>query len=389
MAQRKPHLLFIGHEGSFSGAPILLLNLMLLVKEEVDITLVVRRDGPYVKEYARHFPVMVLKSAGYGKGGILKRLGDMARNRWQLARLFARMPRIDLVFNNTIVNGKLLKTLAFFKKPVATYVHELDEVIKAYLPTGDAALTFTHTRQFVYPSLKVKQVLQSIGNVPEQRLQALNYYFPVDMSLVHMPSAFNAYLGDFRLRYGLEDASMVVGGMGLVSQRKGTDIFVETCAAVVKENPDIRFCWIGSFESPEEEARYRKMLMDKGLQRHLVFTGPLPHSYYNTIPFDVFFLSSREDPYPLVVLEAAFMGVPSVCFAGGGGIPEFVGNDAGWVLPQMTAAAAARLLLGLYNDLDAREQKGKQAMRKGLALHGDPTLVVSQFRAIIDPLLDL
>ena len=38
----------------------------------------------------------------------------------------------------------------------------------------------------------------------------------------------------------------------------------------------------------------------------------------------MFFLSSREDPFPLVMLEAAFQGKPIVGFKGSGGVNDFL-----------------------------------------------------------------
>ncbi|HEY0272700.1 MAG TPA: glycosyltransferase family 4 protein [Chitinophaga sp.] len=389
MKPKQPHLIFIGHEGSFSGAPILLLNLLRLVQDEVRVTLVVRADGPFVKEYEQYFPVLVLKPAHYGQGAALHRLKKIAGHRLRMARLLAKTFTADLIFSNTIVNGKLLKTLAICKKPVVTYVHELDEVIKAYLPTGDASLTLQYSRRIAYPSLKVKQALQTICQVPDAQLHPLSYYFPVAPALLENRAERTAFATAFRQRFGLEGATMLVGGMGLASDRKGTDIFIATCAQVAQVMPGIKFCWIGAFWTAGEEALYKKMVQDNGLEAQLVFTGPLPHHYYNAAAFDLFFLSSREDPYPLVVLEAALMGVPTVCFKEGGGIPEFVGENGGWVVPSLTAGAAAQTILALYAQPEERRQKGQAALQKCLALHADPARVKAQFHAIIDPLLAL
>src|SRR5205814_4023764 len=57
---------------------------------------------------------------------------------------------------------------------------------------------------------------------------------------------------------------------------------------------------------------------------------------------DVFLLSSREDPFPLVALEAAQCGLPILCFADSGGMQEFVEGDAGYVVPAADVEAMAR-----------------------------------------------
>jgi glycosyltransferase involved in cell wall biosynthesis len=45
--------------------------------------------------------------------------------------------------------------------------------------------------------------------------------------------------------------------------------------------------------------------------------------------FDVFFLSSREDPNPLVVLESGKLGKPVLCFKGSGATDEIVEAGGG------------------------------------------------------------
>lgn len=46
---------------------------------------------------------------------------------------------------------------------------------------------------------------------------------------------------------------------------------------------------------------------------------------------DVFALNSREDSFPLVMLEASACCLPVFCFADSGGDPEFVTEDSGLV----------------------------------------------------------
>jgi len=381
--KKRGHILFIGHEASLSGAPILLLNLLLLLQEQgsVKITLVIRRGGPLLEQYRRHFPVIVLKPAGYREGGFMKKIAAILRNRWQLLRLFMIMPSCDYVFSNTIINGPLLKTIALFKKPVVTYVHELENVIKAY--AAEVAQTLKYTRRFAYPSLKVKNALANSCQVPAEKLQRLSYYFPVNLPAIRDEAAKQAFTKAFRQRFRLEDSHMLIGGMGLASDRKGTDLFVEVCGKVAAMNKRIKFCWIGNFDSAATEAALKQQLADLDLGNQLVFTGPLPHNYYNLAPFDLFFLSSREDPYPLVVLEAGFMRVPALCFENSGGIPEFVGEDAGWIVPGLSTDLAAATILELYSKREQLLQKGACAQQKSLQLHANPALILEQFDQLL------
>jgi glycosyltransferase involved in cell wall biosynthesis len=84
---------------------------------------------------------------------------------------------------------------------------------------------------------------------------------------------------------------------------------------------------------------------------------------------DVFALTSREDPYPLVCLEAAALGKPIVCFAGAGGAPEFVEQDCGFVVPYFDVTAMAGRIASLLESADCRIKMGAAARRKVAERH--------------------
>ena len=63
-------------------------------------------------------------------------------------------------------------------------------------------------------------------------------------------------------------------------------------------------------------------------------------------------------------LEAAAFAVPTVCFADAGGMPEFVGKEAGLVVPYLDLSAAARALLELAHDEPRRAALGARALEK-------------------------
>jgi glycosyltransferase involved in cell wall biosynthesis len=75
----------------------------------------------------------------------------------------------------------------------------------------------------------------------------------------------------------------------------------------------IKFVWVG-YQSAEEYAQAVYEAEKLGLEKTVIFTGlkESPQDYYQL--FDLFLLSSREDPFPLAALEAAALGKPLFCF---------------------------------------------------------------------------
>jgi glycosyltransferase involved in cell wall biosynthesis len=61
------------------------------------------------------------------------------------------------------------------------------------------------------------------------------------------------------------------------------------------------------------------------------------------------------------MLECAALGIPTVCFADGGGAPEFVGDGGGVVVAPGDLDAFARAVAGLAGDPDERRRRGQRA----------------------------
>ena len=78
---------------------------------------------------------------------------------------------------------------------------------------------------------------------------------------------------------------------------------------------------------------------------------------------------SREDPFPLVCLEAAAFQVPIICFRDAGGMPDFVEDDAGIIVPYLDVEGAASSVLALACDGDLRRRLGSRAEAKVRARH--------------------
>ena len=150
-----------------------------------------------------------------------------------------------------------------------------------------------------------------------------------------------------RARLGLPVGCRVVLGAGYADLRKGFDLFLQTWRAARRRDKQVVFCWIGD--------------MDAGLRAHLegelsaaIATGTflLPghqadaSDWYSAA--DAFALTSREDPFPSVVLEAMSAGLPTVAFLGSGGIPEMLNRlGAGLAVPMAETESMARQMLTL------------------------------------------
>jgi len=91
----------------------------------------------------------------------------------------------------------------------------------------------------------------------------------------------------------------------------------------------------------------------------------LTHYCYYTL-FDIFISVSREDPFPLVCMENAALAKPIICFEGSGGMPGFVQDDAGFVVPYLDVDTMADKIHELYQNKTLRQKLGENAKKKML-----------------------
>jgi glycosyltransferase involved in cell wall biosynthesis len=381
--QRRKSVVFISHDASVSGAPILLLNLLALIKKNnvCRFIIVVKRGGVLNHRFEGMEKTVVLKPVNYLKGNILKKTLDVFNSKVKLLQTFYYCYRADIVFSNTITNGRLLNFLRYTRTPVISYIHELKLTAGFFDLFKNSSLTAARTNLFLYPSAAVSDFLYENYSIAEQKKQYLPYYFPEQVVYSSGQKAMARL--QFSERYHLDTADLWVVNMGTVCLRKGIDYFLQVVEKTKAAKRKVSFIWIGEYEN-EEVKLYVADMMEKAKEVNVLFTGAMPNQAANLLPFDVFFLSSREDPYPLVVLEAAYCKIPSVCFAGSGGIPEFIENDAGWIIPDFSVTAAADCIKGIEGDRPVIAIKGNRAMAKAMERHSNAGMVIDKFNQALN-----
>jgi len=164
-----------------------------------------------------------------------------------------------------------------------------------------------------------------------------------------------------RTALGVDERAFVVGGAGRADWAKGADRFVEVAARVRWAlDDDVRAVWVGSVK-PGTRAVLESDAADAGAADAVMFVGERADALRCFGAFDVLALTSREDSYPLVMLECAALGIPTVCFADGGGAPEFVADGGGVVVPAGDLDAFAAAITRLAADPDERRRLGQRA----------------------------
>ena len=359
-------VLFIGHDALRAGAQVLLLNLVqwLRRRSSVRVRILLLAGGDLLPDYARCGPVLLWPD-------LVQQYPSIDARREVLK---ARFGDLDLIYGNTVLAARLYSELSALGVPIISHIHELQESITAYVDAADTAALARWTTQFVACSAPVAANLLANHGARADRLQTIWAF------VTSQPPAASIPPLDLRREWGVEPDAFLVVGCGTVYWRKGPDLFVDIAVRVAQRaGRQVQFRWLG-FDYWDADPQSRQLcpwasvsqrLADQGLAEQVRFLGERSDARQLLAAADLFLLSSREDPFPLVCLEAAQHAVPTVCFAGAGGMPEFVAADAGVVVPHLDVEGAAEAVLQLHADPVRRARLGQRAARKVAERHTD------------------
>jgi glycosyltransferase involved in cell wall biosynthesis len=342
----------------------------LRANSDVDVEIVLRAGGPLEHDFAELGPVSMLRDRAPEGGGVKWRLarsvgaGDLAA-RIESEQIVRRLANrgVGLIYANTVTNGAALGRLSRLGRPVLTHVHELEPTIRLH---GDENLRLLrqHTTRFVACAEAVRSDLVGKFGLDTASIDVVHGF--VDTA-PRSPDAIAALRSARRGEVGIPPDAFVVGACGTTDWRKGADLFVHLARAVrARGGPsDVHLVWVGGAGPGEHRAFELAYDIERlGLRSVVHFLGRRPNASEWFAMFDVFALVSREDPFPLVCLEAASMGVPVLCFAGAGGEPEFVETDAGFVVPYLDVEAMAGRVREMAASPALTQSLGRRAMQK-------------------------
>jgi glycosyltransferase involved in cell wall biosynthesis len=154
---------------------------------------------------------------------------------------------------------------------------------------------------------------------------------------------------------------LVVGTVGTISRRKGSDLFLAAARRVCQEVTDVEFRMIGGCASGPERT-WAEALVDSA-RRSGVRSGTRADIFSELAEWDLFVLPSREDAFPLAVLEAMATGLP-VIGTRVGGMPEQVTPETGILVDADDVEALAGAILKLARQPERRAAMGAAARRR-------------------------
>jgi glycosyltransferase involved in cell wall biosynthesis len=361
------NLLALGHDAGRQGAPKMMLEILTWLRdhENFEIETVLHMGGPLLPDFAAVARTTVLNpvlGSPRTTARILRRLVrpdvlDRVLARKLAVKLRGRPP--DVVWANSVASWRSLDALTPPGLPRVLHVHELEYAIRRIgPPAGTLAGRADH---FIAVSNAVRENLVHSHSVPADRVDVVWESVPGFSGRRSRADRRR----EERHKYAIGPDELVLIGCGEGSLRKGIDLVPPLLAELrsYDDLPRTRFVWVGRVEGDTRDVLLTDL--DKlGAEDALCFAGEVEDPRELFPMGDAFVLLSREDPFPLVCLEAAQCGLPVVCFEGAGGAPEFVEEDAGRVVPYLDVAGVARAAAELALNPDLRTTLGRRAREK-------------------------
>lgn len=367
-------ILFIIHEASATGAPMMINNLLESSYSKKHECFVLCIYGGKIENNLKKNSKIgilynkILKNSIYNKliSKLLKSKHDFLK---KIDESF-----FDLIYINSLATLTRLPSLDFLKNhKTILHIHEgpvLNENLNVEKLLSENIHNFS---SIIFVSDFVKKTIVSKYDIDFKKLQTIP---PV-----------NRNLQDFKSNTTLLDVpknAFVVCASGSMNYTKGIDVFLQIAKNVIHEaklDRPIYFVWVGRDGNVDIRNHFFNDIKKMELDSNVIVipnTDNVINYFYES---DVFLLSSREESFSMVAMENAMLGNPVVCFDKGNGANEFINNENGSVVPYLDIQAASDAILEMYNDA-ALFKKKSVAIKKMTVNYSSDSMAKRIFNVI-------
>lgn len=301
-------ILIVGHDAYAHGAQLLVRNLAVLFRNHFgfDVHLAICGDGPMLEEY---------RTIANSCSTINRRDVNDGIN---FAQRMAEQG-VTRAIVNTTVSGWMVPILKASGFTVTSLIHELSQLIGEYGLEQEAVAIAKSADNIVFPAELVRDSFLSVsGAVGCDVLVQPQGLYREDIRAVA-----RSQRNTLRAAIGIPPNAKVVINVGFADMRKGFDIFLKVARAMCAKQPEAYFIWVGA-GTPDAERWQMADVASSGLTERIRLTGYTEHVADYFAMADAFFLTSREDPFPSVVLESLAAGLPIVAVRGTCGTNDIV-----------------------------------------------------------------
>ena len=318
-----------------------------LTRMGVDVEVICPRPGPLTEQLiGRDIPTQYIEMV-HPRPGDEYALDQGAVER--LAGVLAKK-RPDVVHSH-LYPAHLHASLAAEEVGIQGIVHTAHTLI---VRPGDVLLSHITAAHTIAVSRAAARLIETAGVLPERIEVIYNGVGPE-----HFEDDPEAQL---HTRDSLKPGSgPVIGTVSRLSREKGVDVLLRAVQQVVQVWPELTVLVTGDGPQAPE---LRQLAHHLGLNERVRFLGARRDIPVLNRLLDVFVLSSREEAFPMALLEA-MAAERAVIATQVGGTPEAVTHAVdGWLVPPDDPLTLAQTLLMLLENPGLRASTGIAARRK-------------------------
>ena len=337
-------ILFISHDASMTGAPAVLIEVARYILNNssyIPYFLIGGEHENRIKEFQSIGPCLHVSDPMKLDGADIE--------------IFLNYNIPAIVYSNTVVSARLMQVIKYFygdRCPYyVTHAHERNSVLNHFL--AETKYIIENSDEIIAVSDDVRSEIYEI----DRKRNSLIHVVP---PLIKPFNSFGAAEHN-GINIPISNSPRVFG-CGTIETRKGFDLFCATISRITNSGRKVEGVWIGSSaNNAEPTASLQKYQVEHAIQT--VGSHPNPRILYRE--GDIFFLPSREDPFPLVVLEAAERGMAVLCFdEAAGAAASFVRKSGGGLVCRyIDVADAAHCLNLLLDNNEMRFEMGRSGSK--------------------------
>jgi len=347
-----PKAVFVSHDANIGGAPAVLASIAAWFQRhtDYDVRVVCMGGGPWLARFEAVAPTFHV--------GHLEVPADSVQAVQEGLRTFIGDEPAFVFINSAAAGGYC--SVDPFNAPVICYVHELARTLENFeRPFRTLMARADHV---ICDGTSVHATLRRLTDLDEDRFSVRPAFIETPTDARVLSSADKSRI---RRELGWPAESKVVMGCGVVHWRKQPDLFIRLAQRLLPDNEDALFVWIGGGPDLDE---MKARIADLKLGDKVRFIGHRDDFRHLLKAADIFALTSVEDPFPLVCLEAAAASAPSVVFRETTGMTVLVepegGPQGGLAVPEGDEGAYVDAVGTLLRDNKLRERLGRTAFER-------------------------
>lgn len=158
-----------------------------------------------------------------------------------------------------------------------------------------------------------------------------------------------------------KEESKTILSAGRLTYQKGFDILIDVAELVFQKHPDWKWLVVGE---GEDRAKLDEKVREKKLENHVLFPGLVNNieEYYKRA--EMFVLTSRFEPFGLVLTEAKSFYLPCISFDVDSGPGEIILDDInGYLIKPFDVKAMADKIIYLIEQPEIRKHQAANAMK--------------------------